>query len=58
MFLIILFPLCIYVPQFQQQEIFGSFMTNFNNFYFSTHYTLVSEDLWASLTMRRWGGGN
>lgn len=55
MFLITLFPPRIYMPQIQQQEIFGSFMTNFNNFYFSTHNTLVSEGLWVSFTM--WGAG-
>lgn len=55
MFLITLFPLCIYMPQIQQQEIFGSFMTNFNSFYFSTHNTLVSEGLRVSFTM--WGAG-
>lgn len=52
MFLITLFSLHIYVPQIQQQEMFGSFMTNFNDFYFPTHNTLVSKGLWASLTMQ------
>lgn len=50
MFLITLFPLHIYMPQIQQQETFGSFMTNFSNFCFSAHNSLVSEGLWFSIS--------